>query len=187
MTQSGLWISGAVAVLFFAASVQTASAEQIINYSYTDNHGITYSGQMDGTLQADNNTFLVTALGPYTVDGNQGAALPFLESYDTLDFGSPNGYGNLNEAAVTLNGSYMDFAACTDDQCSAGYGMAVNDAITSITGMDFVTYTFLGEVDTGTFNANGSWNAQIVPEPGSVVLMSIALLAIALRRRKAII
>ena len=61
-------IPGVMATAFLlAASVGSASAGQILNFSYTDREGDTFAGTLNGNLQSDNNTFLATSIGSLTL------------------------------------------------------------------------------------------------------------------------
>ena len=190
-------ILGAFAAIFLlAVSVQSASAGQILNFSYTDLENDTVAGTMNGSLQSDNNTFLVTSMGPLTFDGVLAPVpLVFIESADV--FASVGtGFDGLGLAAVTLDASYMDFIACDVSACSNdGLALVVGDVFTNVLSGGKSEYSAVGEFGgasgpvTEAVNAAG-WSASLAasaPEPGSLVLVSIALLAAAVRKRNAII
>ncbi|MGA2714111.1 MAG: hypothetical protein ABSG41_13475 [Bryobacteraceae bacterium] len=165
-----------------AASVGSASAGQILNFSYTDREGDTFAGTLNGNLRSDNNTFLVTSISSLTLDTIPTVALPFVESWDYLD-GSGHGYLGENLGAVTLNGSYFDIVTCDSASCDKTFAFAKGDESAGILiwGATFATQFIEGNnFAVEAFNPDG-WSANIgqsTPEPGSLVFMSIALLAV---------
>jgi hypothetical protein len=183
-------------VLVLVASAKSASAGQILNFSFTDLEGDTISGTMNGTLQSDHDTFLVSSIGPLTFDGSTVPdPLTYVGSVDVV-LGVGSGFDGLGFGAVTLDGTYMDLAACDSPGCPIdGFIFAVNNSFESAyIGVPF--FQALGEFGTPNeeFNAVG-WSASLAsstpapstPEPGSLVLVLVALLVTMVRKRKAII
>ncbi len=169
------------ASILLAASVKSARASEILDFSYTDGNGDTISGTMDGALQSDDDTFLVTGMGPITFDGGATAPLNFVASID--DYQSlGNGYMGEDTAAVTLDGSYMDLIACFDSDCADGFLFAVGDEFSG----NFDGSLFSGGASFGfvfePFNPQG-WSASVAPEPQSFVLFGLGLAGLAASRR----
>jgi hypothetical protein len=180
-------VFGAIAPVFLLAGfVGSASADQILNFSYTDLEGDTIAGTMNGVLQADDNTFLVTSMGPLTLDGSPTIALSSVESLD-FESGSGNGYGGLDQGAVTLNGSYFDIIACDTGACEQGFLLAQGDAFAITIGQSLFSSSADFDNTEEAINPDG-WSASPVPttpEPQPWALMSIALGAVAVRKRLA--
>ena len=152
-----------------------------LNFRYTANSHI-LAGAMTGTLQGDNNTFVVSAFGPFTIDGAAGPSLDFVYSLDKFYLGSP---GN---PTVTVDGSYMDIIACTTASCGGGsvLGVAAGDVVADAIGRPYI----IGNSNLGgnqDFHA-ADWSASVAagtPEPGTLSLgLAAAALATALSRRK---
>lgn len=174
-------------VFLLAGYVGNASADQILNFSYTDVEGNTIAGTMNGALQADDNTFLVTTMGPVTFDGNPAIALSSVVSWD-FRVGAGNGYEGLDQGAVTLDGSYFDIIACDTDECNQGFLLARGDAYASEINGESLFSSSLNFGNAAEAINPEEWSASLVstaPEPQSWVLMSIALAAFAARKRPA--
>jgi hypothetical protein len=128
---------------------------------------------MDGMLQPDLNTFIVDAMGPVTYGGRQGPVLSFSDSLDHYTFGT-----NVL-ATVTLNGSFMDFLACTSTHCSDGFLFASGDAFSAVGrgGVpdyeDGISFGLVAEVFSAT-----RWNATTTPEPGTLSLGLLSALVL---------
>ena len=115
-----------------------AAHASLYDFSYTRLFdGKTIAGQLDGALQADQNTVVVNSIiGSPSLGGASGAALPFFYSTDFLNFGTVG-----LAPKLSLNGSFMDLAACSTLNCSSP-----NDSITFNAG----------NVSAATFGSNGA-------------------------------
>jgi hypothetical protein len=157
----------------------------LFNFSYTAAVG-TLSGVIDGTLQGDNNTVIVTSVLDFlTVNGVPGPSLPFVISWDA---GSGLNSGAL--PTLTLDGSYLDFAACEVDCISDnGFALGVGNLVSA---GGFPAYAAnpgaFGGLGGGLelFNAASySLTPAAVPVPATLPLLAIGGLGLAARRRKA--
>ena len=168
----------AATLLMFTAVLGQAGT---LNFSYSNGSDI-FAGTMTGTLQGDNNTFVVSSFGPFTVGGGAGPSLGFVDSVDH------SVYGVTRVPTVRLDGSYMDFVACSTSTCSDDgvFGFASGNMFAAaVTHAPFQ----LGSDSLGgssAFNAS-KWSASVAadaPEPGTLTLGLAAALATALSRRK---
>ena len=118
--------------------VVPAAHASLYDFSYTrlfDN--ATIAGQLEGTLLADQNTVVVSAIiGTPSLGGVSGSALPFLYSTDFTNFGTAG-----LAPTLSLNGGFMDFIACSVLNCG-GPG-------------DSFTFN-AGNVSAATFGSNGA-------------------------------
>jgi hypothetical protein len=167
------------------ATLAGAASAATFNFSYTNSAG-TITATVDGTLQPDNNTVFVSSISNPTFNGSPAPALPFVGSYlDTL----------LNDATVTgqavlsLNGSGLDFVACTDINCDDGFGFLPpsplgNPDTLVATGS---AYGNLGSTEPFVL-ANYSLTPAVtptVPEPATVLgLLSVAGVGFLSKRQK---
>jgi hypothetical protein len=110
-------------LMFTAASGRA----DMLSFSYTDTSNNVIAGTIDGVLQPDHNTFLVTGVGPVTFDGNPTPMLNFIDSLDDIN-GNGGGFLGDGTPAVALDGTYMDLIACTDNSCADGFAFAVGNA-----------------------------------------------------------
>lgn len=76
------------------------------------------TARISGTLQPDNNRVFVSSVTDPTFNGSSAPALPFIGTGDPLTM-PPSG-----QAVLSLDGSALNFAACTDSACSDGFGFA---------------------------------------------------------------
>lgn len=170
-------------LMLLTVSVSHASLS-ILSFTYDlTSTGPVLAGTMTGTLLSDNNTFVVSTVGPLTFGGFAAPAVPLISSVDSF-FG-------INPTAVptvTLNGSYMDLIACTaGSNCPDGFLFAVGDQ----TATDaFGANVYESGASFGgaalPYNASG-WQASLgaTPEPGDGIPVLIAgALALVIRRNK---
>jgi hypothetical protein len=152
-----------------ATFAEVASAATF-NFSYTSSVG-TITATLDGTLQPDNNTVIVSSVTNPTFSGSPAPALPFLGSGSTFTLGQP--------ALLSLDGSILDFLACTDDACTDGFLLS--------SALDlFNSGTAFGAAFESIVLANYSLTPAGVPEPGSIIgLAALGLGFMGLKRKKA--
>jgi hypothetical protein len=152
-------------------SLSGVASAATFNLSYTSSAG-TITATIDGTLQPDNNTVIVSYVSNPTFNGSPAPALPFLGSGNTFTLGQP--------ALLSLDGSGLDFLACTDSVCSDG----------------FLLSAFFGFASGGSFGNSGEpfvlanysltpAGTHTVPEPTTVLgLLSIAGVGLLSKRQK---
>jgi len=191
------WNTVAILPLLLSLASGTSRAD-ILSFTYhSPDLGSLLSGTMNGTFEPDDNTFVVTSMGPLDLDGAPAPALPFVDS--------PDNFLSIGPAlpTVTLNASFMDLFACTDDTCSDGFLFGVGDGVSGLFG-GVPVYSggpSFGNA-TSLFDANG-WSAvgddddtspgdgelapvfAATPEPSSLWLgLTAVALALAVRRHR---
>jgi hypothetical protein len=96
------------------ATLAGAASAATFNLSYTSSAG-TITATVEGTLQPDNNTVFVSSISNPIFNGSPAPALPFLGTFDPPNI-PPSG-----QAVLSLDGSVLNFLACTDVFCSDGF------------------------------------------------------------------
>jgi hypothetical protein len=138
-----------------------------------------FSGTIEGALQADGNTILVSAVPDFVKF--KGTPLP---SFPVLTTGSSL-YGVERAPSVTLDGSLLDFLACSVEFCATeGFGFDPDtieftpSLITSIP-VDGFEFGYREAADPA------KWSLSAVPEPDVWVslLFGFAVVGVAARRR----
>lgn len=181
-------VSIALATACLVVGAPSARAD-ILNFSYADpEQGFTFKGTFEGVLLDDKNTFVIQKADyfGYSVDpkqypkvGETGSSswdISTVVGGDYLWFGQFLGKNIGNPlGTVTLNGSYMDFAACTDPKCQEnGFSMlAGNQLIGNINAIDgnfkdgvpLITASMLG--DRPTFFNQDYWKTDIILQDGN--------------------
>ena len=187
----------AILTLLLSLAAGTSRAD-ILTFTYhSSDLGSVLSGTMNGTFEPDDNTFVVTSMGPVDLDGVPGPAMPFVDS--------PDNFLGIGPAlpTVTLNASFMDFFACTDDTCSDGFLIGVGDGASGLFGgvPVYIVGPSFGNTSS-LFDATG-WNATgddddtppgddesapvraETPEPSSLCLgLTMVALALVVRRHR---
>ena len=160
----------AIALCGFGA----AQATTLYNFSYEYSTG-TLSGQLQGTLQGDNNTILVDSVLDFVkFNGTPGVSLPLVSSVTNL-------FGGSAPSIVSLNGIGLDFFAC---ETICGDRIAFGGPIAYIP----TAFVYLG----ASFGDSGGirpydptkWHISAVPEPTSFALMGLGLAGLAWRQRR---
>ncbi len=169
----------ALATVTTATLAPVASAATF-NLSYTSSAG-TITATVDGTLQPDNNTVFVSSISNTTFNGYPAPALPFVGSFDALNFsGSLTG-----QAVLSLDGSGLDFIACDNTACD-------NDLFGFFTGNDIAGNVVTGFLSERSYGSTGgevfvlaNYSLTTVPEPATVLgLLSVAGVGLLCKRRK---
>ncbi|MCX6593083.1 MAG: PEP-CTERM sorting domain-containing protein [Acidobacteria bacterium] len=153
----------------------TMASAGTFNFSYLADDG-SVTGQMIGTLQPDGNTLIVASVSGVKFKGTDPYTLPFVKSFS--DYISATGL----PAIVTVDGSFMDFCASTNFDCTGVGIFMVNPSIY------YPTPFFTGlENDVETFDPR-KWSLTAatgtVPEPANLLLMGTALSALAALARR---
>ena len=167
----------AILPLLLSLAAGTSRAD-ILTFTYHSlDLGSVLSGTMNGTFEPDDNTFVVTSMGPVDFDGAPAPALPFVDS--------PDNFLGIGPAlpTVTLNASFMDLFACTDNTCSDGFLFGVGDGVSGLFGgvPVYIVGPSFGNTSS-LFDSNG-WSAT--PEPSSFWLgLTMVGLALVVRRHR---
>ncbi len=170
-------LSLAIAIIALAIASAAPANATPYDFSYTFSNGVdVLAGTLDGTLQPDNNTVVISAITSAAFDGVTGPALPYLNSLE--------GFLNLPgffPPVASLNGSILDFLSCTDASCSDGFlfdsqGVFSSGTPEVITGLSF------GSIRDEVY-APARWSMTAVPEPGTIGLFVTGLFAFSLTRR----
>lgn len=135
------------------------------------------TGSLMGSLQADGNTIIVSAvLGVPSFNGAPAVAVPFVDSL--IDVVAEADFG---PALVSLDGRRMDFAACTHAACDDGSASAGR----GLFGYPLVdTLASFGNIEAGPCSPS-QWSISAMPEAGTWLRMGLGLAGIAAARRRA--
>lgn len=129
-------------------------------FSYTTQSGNVLAGELEGALQADGDTVLVSNVFAPTFNGLDGLELTWFDS--TLSF---LGIAN-TEAAVSFSGSTMDLIACTDSSCFDGFLFESSGVFGSPYHSSSSAY---GNAQEAFNAANWELESTDVPEPSLVL------------------
>ena len=171
----------ALATVATATLAPVASAATF-NFSYTSSKG-TITATVDGTLQPDNNTVLVSSISNTTFNGSPAPALPFIGSaFDFFVNNFPTG-----QAVLSLDGSGLDFIACDNTNCNNNrFGFLPPSVPTQVAL--FASGPAYGQSFEPFILANYSLTTAAptaVPEPATVLgLLSVAGVGLLCKGRK---
>lgn len=147
------------------------------NLEYTFGTGEVLTAVIEGALQADMNTVLVTGTGAFAVDGIPGPTLP--EFAALTDLSEATGASPV----LTLDGSLMDLAACEDIAvCANAYGLSFG-AVSSLGPIALLERSGAMILAERTDPARYSLTATAVPLPAPAVLLGAALAGLVVMRR----
>jgi hypothetical protein len=141
------------------------------NFSYEQVFGSVISGEIVGTLQADDDTVLVSEIRNPLFDGLPAPALPVIDSVTNV-FDNPT---QPVPATVSLSGAVMDLFVCTDNACSSGFFLD-----------DFSGVHFAGGAYGNVLEAYdpARWSLTPVPLPAALPMLAAGIAALGLMRRR---
>ena len=174
------WNTVAILPLLLSLASGTSRAD-ILSFTYhSPDLGSLLSGTMNGTFEPDDNTFVVTSMGPLDLDGAPAPALPFVDS--------PDNFLGIGPAlpTVTLNASFMDLFACTDNTCSDGFLFGGPSFGNTTSLFDANGWSAAGtDDDTSPGDGESAPVFAATPEPSSLWLgLTAVALALAVRRHR---
>jgi hypothetical protein len=166
----------------FTLVASSAARADTIAFDYTLLSGTTVSGVLYGNIQSDANTFNVTGVSSFDINGSAITDPLAVESVQSLVYGVPQ------VPVITVNGTYIDLFI-VDTFSGNAFGMAVGDQLSGYGAYDIAEAT-VGWGGTGgeeAFNAT-NWDPEVVPEPGTLPLLLVVLatlgFAVAARPRR---
>ena len=171
-TLAVLMLSGA-GPLFVPATAHAA----LFALSIEDPSGtVTITARIEGALQSDNNTVLVSGISDVTVNGAAAPAITFFDARSEFIGDVPAA-----DPLLTLDGGpVIDFIACAAG-CAEGFLLHFDDDDDL-----FSTSNAFGGIPTSFRDSDYSLVAvATVPGPAGVGLVSLGLGALALLRRRA--
>ena len=166
----------AAALTTAAALPHAQAADEVFSFTYQSPlNEVVIRGELMGSLQGDGNTVIVSQiLGIPSVNGVPAVALPFVDSIIDVV-----GDTSFLLPRVSLDGTVMDFAACTSSSCDDGFGFEssglfgqpVAALLTSFGNLDIIGYS------------PSDWTMQAVPEVDSFTLLALGLIGLQGYRR----
>jgi hypothetical protein len=169
-----------------------AHAQDAFDFSYAGSRGV-LSGRLEGTLQADGDTIVVSAIDFASFGGNLGPALPFVSSALAWKFGGSE------SPIVSIGGTHMDIGTCsyltTTTDCAGGQGFIFDTTGWLSQAFDnglgnpprpFLNFSpAFGDMVEPFYAKNWSIAAvSAVPEPSTYALMLAGLGALAIAARR---
>ncbi len=157
------WLYLPLLILFISFAGETKAAR--FELSFEMSTGTMLDMNLQGILQADNNSVVVTDIDTVKVDN-------VAQSIQNSDFGSTAfvGTGVASPALLSLNGSILDFIFCLNGSCLDGASFDNAFAFLSFAGY---AGTGIFEDLPGNYTSLNSQNYSLVPEPHALSLLLI--------------
>ncbi len=162
--------------IFLLAAGTTINANAIpLSFSYTVTSGQVLSGMLDGIVQADNDTVLVSSVSDVLFDGVLGPALPFISK----------NFSDTGPAFTSFSGLFQAWCAATNPCSIDGFLFATGDdgigqSNVYTSGISFGAALEPYNVDRWSLTPKPA----SIPEPASLGLGLLGLLVMPNRRRK---
>ncbi|MDY7014484.1 MAG: PEP-CTERM sorting domain-containing protein [Cyanobacteriota bacterium] len=169
-------IATAVGTAFSLGAMNAAEAASF-NFSYTLDNGDLLSGMLEGDVQADGDTVLVSEITMPMFNNAPAPELTFFES--ALEFlagipGSP---------VVSFSGLTMDIIACDTSACDNGFAFEGSGLFTVPA---YISSGFYGDASEIYDPARWELAAKTTPEPASMLgLLAVGALGAAAKLKSA--
>lgn len=178
-----LAISSAFALATINIGTLTQSAYGAsFNFSYTLESGDVVSGMMDGIIQPDNDTVIISAVNMPMFNGSPAIDLLFIDySAAGLENQIPSA-----PAIVSFSGSTMDFLACDTSLCDDGFLFVTSGFLADFFGSPLYnsgpSYGLAAEI----YNP-ANWNLTkktITPEPNIILGLFLVSGSLLINKKK---
>ncbi len=162
------WLYLPLLILFISFAGETKAAR--FELSFEMSTGTMLDMNLQGILQADNNSVVVTDIDTVKVDD-------VAQSLQNSDFGSVTFFntGIASPTLLSLNGSILDFVFCLNGSCLDSAFLDNAFAFLSFSGF---TGTGIYEDIPGNFTSLNSQNYSLVPEPHVLSLLLIGFVLV---------
>jgi hypothetical protein len=149
----------------------------VYDYSYRFSNNNLLSGTLEGTLQGDNNSVVVTGVGATFLNGTATRPAPFFDSLTNLQVSN----GAL--PTVSLNGALMNLAVCTAPGCGNGFGFGSGGLFVSPVAVADPDFGDTGGGMPEAYVAERWSMAAQAPVPATAALVIAGLLGLRLGSR----
>ncbi|MGK7878619.1 MAG: PEP-CTERM sorting domain-containing protein [Crocosphaera sp.] len=160
----------AVATVGIGAFTQVAEAA-LFNFSYTSESGDIVSGMLEGEVQGDNDTVIVSAITMPMFNGSPAPDVNFIDSVS--NFAEASGF----PPTVSLTGTVtsMDIAACVDPDCFDGFSF---DGLQTFAPGFSIYFSGASYGDANEVYNPANWSltaksVESVPEPSTIISLAM--------------